>query len=185
MTPGQTPNFQQLKSEVTAASRSRNWLYAVREWEVAGLEEDPSGSASCICGQPNLQKLFTIRNTFTGRELYPIGSTCINHFGRRDLDNEVSILEDLAKLRRAILARKMIAVDSEFFTRALLKRLYDEGAFPGDQYNRGNGSIDYEFLLTYFNARDKDAISSQQHRRATAILLSKIVPFVREYPLIS
>ncbi|MFF2053808.1 hypothetical protein ACFVU2_19545 [Leifsonia sp. NPDC058194] len=185
MTPAPTPNFQQLKSEVTAASRARNWLYAVREWEVVGLEEDTSGSSNCICGQPNLQKLFTIRNPLTDRELYPIGSTCINHFGRRELDDEVKVLEDLAKLRRAILDRRRIAVDSEFFTRALLKRLYDDGAFPGDEYNRGHGSVDYEFLLGYFNARDKPAISSQQHRRATAILLSKIVPFVKGHPSIS
>jgi hypothetical protein len=185
MTPGMTPNFQQLKSEVTSASRASNWFTAVREWEVVGLEEDHSGSESCICGQPNLTKLFTIQNRHNGRQLFPIGSTCINNFGRRDLDDEVHVLEDMLKLRRAILAGEHISVDSKYFTRALLRELKERGAFPGDRFNGGRGESDYEFLLDYFNARDKDAYSTRRKARVTAIMLNKVFPFVRDYDRIS
>ncbi|MCD5348417.1 hypothetical protein [Agromyces sp. S2-1-8] len=176
-----TASFQALVRAVIDDSVANTWADAVLEWEVDGLEEDPRGLGMCVCGQPNLVQLFTIRNTRNGNVLFPIGSKCVHQFEVKELDQQVNVLSDLLRLRTAINDGKFVTLTSEYFTRALLEFLYDEGAFPPDQWNGGDGEVDVDFLLKMFNKRDKDAITPPQRRKIRALLMTKVFPFVQAY----
>lgn len=173
-----TGSFEALVSAVVAASVSNAWTTAVGEWEVIQLEEDPTGQGVCVCGQNHLVKLFTIRNSRNGALLYPIGSTCVNQFGVVELDRQVNLLSGLLSLRAAIRERRQITLTSEYFSRAVIEYLFDEGAFTPDQWNYFDGERDYEFLLKMFNKRNKDDISRAQNAKIYMLLTKKVFPFI-------
>lgn len=170
--------FDELVRVVVDSSVSSAWSTAVGEWTVVELEDDPARGGVCVCGKTGLAKLFTISNERNGSFLHPIGSVCVNQFGRTDLDRQVDLLTGLLALRNAIHARQYITLTSEYFSRAMLEYLYSEGAFTPDRWNNGDGEYDYEFLRKMFNKRDKDAISSAQVRKINALLRNKVFPFV-------
>jgi hypothetical protein len=172
-----TSNFEDLRDAVVGASHRRSWADAVGEWEVIGLEEDPSGSGICICGQLGLVKLFTIRNNESHNDLYPIGSSCINHFGRSDLNQDVATLTALAKLRSSFQRRDQITLTGDYFSRALLEYFYDQGVFPDSKWNNNNGWNDYDFLLTMFNKHLRDEVTKKQQSKIF-VLLAKVRFFV-------
>lgn len=172
-----TESFKALVRVVLASSVSNTWDTAVLEWTVVDLEEDPSGHGVCVCGQPNLVQIFTIRNVHNGSHLHPIGSVCVHQFGRKDLDRQVDLFGELHTLRKAILAGQ-VALTSKYFSRALLEHLYSEGAFTPDQWNHYDGENDYDFLRDMFNKRNKDAITSAQQRKINVLLRNKVFPVV-------
>ncbi len=149
------------------------------EWEIVDCEEDNTLSESCICGKEHLYYLFTIKNTANGNILYPIGSSCIKKFGRNDLDNEASIREQMFRLYHAVDADQFISLSPDFFSRKLLYRLYEEGAFDSD-YNGYDGYDDYEFILKMFNKRDKSTITFRQEKKIRAIIVASIKPYLQE-----
>lgn len=169
-------NYKALHQAVVGSSKRRNWKDAVHEWEVTGLEEDPGGHGICICGQLNLVYLYTITNRVTGDELHPIGSSCIKNFDRPDLDREASLLGDLIALRKAIASGEDITLTGDYFTRAMLKYLYDEGAFDY------NGQADYEFMLDMFNKKKKEDITPNQRKKIWATINWSVTPFLRSHP---
>ena len=151
--------FDNLKKRVIELSESKIWEYAVREWAIIDCEIDNSLSESCVCGKENLKYLFTIRNTLNRNRLCPIGSICINRFGREDLDYEVSVYEDMFRLVHAVEKREYIELTPGFFSRKLLGYLYDNGAFVPSAYNGYDAQKDYRFMLDMFNKRNKEEIS--------------------------
>jgi hypothetical protein len=175
-------SFPTLSRVVIENSVSDNWHSAVNEWAVIGLEEDPRGQGECVCGQLDLVKLFTIRNLLNDIELHPIGSSCVNLFGRADLDMQVEVFARLLRLKTDILDKKRIELTSEFFSRNVLRYLYEEGAFPDNQYNRWDGENDYQFLLDMFNKRNKEAISDKQARKIYGLLRYTVKPFILRDP---
>lgn len=172
-----TSNFEDLRNAVIGASRHQSWSDAVDEWEVVGLEEDPNGSGICICGQLGLVKLFTIRNNESRIELYPIGSSCISHFDRSDLNQDVATLTALAKLRSSVQRHEEITLTGDYFSRTLLEYFYDQGVFPDNHWNNNDGWNDYEFLLSMFNKHHRDEITKKQQRKIY-VLLAKVLLFV-------
>jgi len=178
VTEVKTASFDALVRVVVASSVSNSWNAAVGEWTVIELEEDPAGRGVCICGQTGLVKLFTIRNDQNDSLLFPIGSVCVNQFGRTDLDRQVNLFGDLLTLRNAIRAQEDVTLTSSYFSRAVLDYLYTEGAFTPDQWNRGEGENDYDFLLKMFNKRNKDSLSRPQQWKITMLLQQKVLPFV-------
>jgi hypothetical protein len=173
-----TGSFDALVSAVIAASVANTWSTAVGEWEVVQLEEDLTGHGVCVCGQNNLVKLFTIRNAKNGSTLYPIGSTCVNQFGRAELNRQVDLLSGLLTLRAAVRERRQIILTSDFFSRAMLEYFFFEGVFTSDQWNFGDGERDYDFLLKMFNKRNKEDISRAQNAKIYMLLTRKVLPFV-------
>ncbi|MCU1579992.1 MAG: hypothetical protein JWP19_2196 [Rhodoglobus sp.] len=171
-------SLESLVQAVLASSKSNDWRRAVNEWVVVDLEEEPAGTGVCVCGQTNLVKLFTIKNELNGAVLYPIGSVCVNKFGREDLDRQVSVFSDLHALRKALVEGQDVALTSEFFSRALLEYLLDSGAFTPDQWNFSDGERDYDFLAKMFNKRNKDTISTRQQQKIYMLLRNKVFPFV-------
>lgn len=175
-------NLETLERAVVAASLASTWEHAVQEWEVISLEEDPAGLGICVCGHPDLVKLFTIENRINGELLHPIGSVCVNHFGVEELNRDVTLLGGLLALRSALQQGKPVTLTSEYFTRAMLHDLYEQGALPPDQYNDGRSEVDYEFLLAMFNKRHKDTLSSKQRWKVTRLLKDKLFPFILNDP---
>lgn len=170
-----TESFHRLTRAVIAASVANEWSAAVMEWDVTELEEDPTGSGECVCGQRELVLLFTITNKHNGAQLHPIGSTCVQKFGRTDLNRQVTLYSDLFRLRAAILDNKHIALTSDYFSRAMIEYLNDEGAFTPDQWDADGG---YAFILDMFNKRKKDEITRPQRAKITVLLNRKVIPFV-------
>lgn len=156
-----------------------NWDEAVLEWELFDCEEDETVSSYCICGKENIKYLHTIKNRYNGNLLFPIGSSCIRKFGRKELDSEVKLKEDLFKLLHHIQKRDFIVLSSEFFTRRLIDYLYDVGAFDND-YNRYEGYDDYCFFKKMFNKRNKDEISYNQQKKINAIIINSIYPYLQK-----
>jgi hypothetical protein len=172
--------YNNLIRVVLESSVRDNWQQAVLEWVIDDCEEDDTLEASCICGKENLRYLFTIRNALNGNILYPIGSTCIKKFDRSELNDEVTVREQLFKLLHAIEGNEFISLTSELFSRKLLAYLYDVGAFEENEYNGYDAEVDYLFLLKMFNKRDKDSISLAQRRKISAVILSSIKPFLQD-----
>jgi hypothetical protein len=162
---------------VIRLSDASEWQSAVAEWIIDDVEEDESLVEDCVCGKEHLRYLFTIRNTVNCNILYPIGSSCIKKFEREDLTEEVKIKEQLFKLLHAIENNEFLTLSSDFFTRNLLRYLYDIGAFKATSYNHFNPFEDYQFMLDMFNKGQRR--SDRQESKATAIILSSIKPFLQ------
>lgn len=174
-----TGSFDALATAVVGASVASQWAPAVLEWQIVGVEQDPDAGGVCVCGQTGLVQLFTIRNQHNDARLFPIGSKCINQFGRADLDRDVNLLPRLLHLREALDTHQRVDLTSEHFSRAVLAYLHEQGAFPPDRWNGNDGGNDYQFLLTMFNKRKKDEITQPQLRKISTILNKKVFPFVR------
>ena len=151
-------------------SVSNNWSEAVKEWDIVDVEEDITLSESCICGHPNLRYLYTIKNKYTGRILYPIGSSCIKKFNRKELDGVTSLYESLYNLYHQIMDNAFITLDSKYFTRRLIKYFYEIKLYD---YN------DYDFMLKMFNKRDKKSISKKQQSKINYIIKFVILEYCK------
>ena len=171
--------YRNLMMTVIRCSESDNWQDAVEEWDIDDCEEDLSCSSECVCGKENIKYLYTIRNRYNGRILFPIGSSCINKFERSDLREVTSLIESQFKLLHAVESGRYLSLSTELFSRKLLRWLYEEGAFD-TEYNHYDGEGDYEFMLKMFNKRDKDSISYNQDKKIKAILLKSVKPFLQE-----
>jgi hypothetical protein len=165
-------NFETLRGAVIAASLAGTWATAVGEWEVAGLEEDPTSTGICVCGNTGLRYLYSIRNLVTGQELFPIGSVCVEYFGVAELTEGVSALRRLFDLRAAYIDRRPVDLTPEYFSRALLADLWKNGAFPDNNFNNNNGEKDYRFLLDWFNSHSEP---NEKERRKIWVLVNKTI----------
>jgi hypothetical protein len=150
------------------------------EWDVVDCVEDKTLRSSCVCGKENLRYLFAISNRLTRKTLFPIGSSCIEKFGRDDLNEIAAIREKLFKLLHAIESGDFISLSPEYFSRKLLSYLYDHKAFRATNYNKHNPRLDYQFLLDMFNKRDKSSITPAQNKKISAIILSSVKPFLQK-----
>ena len=165
-----------LIKDVMDNSESECWDDAVKEWEIVDVEEDECLEESCICGKEHLRYLFTIKNQLNGNRLYPIGSSCIKKFERDDLKLEVDCKEQLFKLLHAVEDNQYLKLSSEFFSRKLLRYLFEVGAFKANQHNNYTPENDYKFMLEMFNKRTR---TDKQNDKATAIILGSIKPFLQ------
>ena len=170
--------YNNLIRRVLDASYSDCWEDAVYEWEIIDYEEDEDCESSCICGKEGIRYLYTIRNRETGKQLYPIGSSCIQKFKREDMDEEIAVLEGMFKLYSAIRNRERIELSSKYFSKRLLQALYDEGAFQDNSYNGFDGWNDCEFLTKMFSKRNKATITEAQNRKIRGIIAFSIKPFL-------
>lgn len=169
--------YENLIQTVVNKSDAYDWSSAVLEWSVYDVEEDEDLAESCVCGKENLRYLFTIKNDINGNMLYPIGSSCIKKFERKDLNEEVDVKIQLFKLLHAIEENEFLTLSTEYFSRKLLRYLFENNAFKATAYNNYNPENDYEFMLKMFNARQR---TQSQEKKAIAILLNSIKPFLKE-----
>lgn len=167
-----------LVNSVINNSIADNWEDAVQEWDILDCFEDELREESCACGKENLYYLFTIKKRYNGKTLFPIGSSCIHKFGREDLSEQADIEEKMFRLYHAVESGTYLKLDSDFFSRKVLRHLYEEGAFD-NSHNGYNGQCDYEFMLKMFNKRNKQDITLRQQSKIKAIIVSSIRPYLR------
>lgn len=165
-----------LPKEVVALSCADNFDAARHEWDLVDRDIDPDCLQSCVCGKEGLRYLFTICNRETGAELYPIGSSCIELFGRKDLDQQVGITKQMYEVLAEYRETGSLRLNGGAITRAVLKQLYEEGCFDPNSYNDGNPETDYQFLVKMFNRRNE--LSEGQRRKVWMLLNRTVGPYL-------
>lgn len=170
--------YNNLIRTVINLSEANDWEKAADEWEITDCEEDEMRDNSCICGKENLRYLFKIRNIYNNKILFPIGSSCIHKFERDDLDDITDNYEDMFRLLHAVANNDYITLDSDYFSRKLLRQLYEDGAFSPSRFNSFNSERDYQFFWDMFNKRDKSSITEAQHKKINAIIAKSIKPYL-------
>ena len=123
--------YENLIKAVIDASEADVWELAVLEWEIYDCEEDESASSQCVCKHEGLRYLYTIRNIKNENRLFPIGSTCIKKFEREDLNEEISVMEQLFALLHAVERHERVELTTKYFSKKLLQYLYEKNAFKG------------------------------------------------------
>jgi len=174
-----SPCYENWIQQVINNSVSANWETALLEWKLYDFEEDKTLLSSCICGKEKLRYLFTIRNINNGRILYPIGSSCTKRFERKDLDEVVTMKEELFRLLHDLEKGEYIKLSSDLFSRRLLNHFFEEGVFRSNSYNGFDPESDYFFLLKMFNRRDKNNLALAQSKKISAIIMNAVRPYLR------
>lgn len=174
-------SFETLKKVIEENSVAAHFHDAVHEWTVVAVEEHPDNEGECVCGQQNLLYMYTIHNRETQENLTYIGSQCVHHFKRQDLNMQVSVFSQLLALKKAIEDGTKITLTSEHFSKALLAWLSDEGAFNNER-NGYNGEGDYAFFVKMFNKRKKEDITDAQNKKIWAMLNFQVKPFIQNHP---
>lgn len=168
--------YENLIQRVLDLSHYDTWQKAVDEWVILSCKEDVQSSSQCVCGKENLRYLFTIKNIINGNILFPIGSSCIKKFDRNELNEQISLCEQMFKLKHAVEENKFITLD--YFSRKLLLYLWKQGAFKPTPYNKYNGENDYKFLLDMFNRRREP--TTLQAKKIRGIIFFSVLPFIKE-----
>ena len=91
----------------------------------------------------------------------------------------MAVREKMFKLYHAVENNQFISLSPEFFSRKILKKLYEDGAFDCE-YNGYDGYDDYEFILKMFNKRDKFSITINQEKKIRAIIVASIRPYLHD-----
>lgn len=169
---------ENLIQTIIEKSVSDIWFDAVLEWEIVDCEEDDYNDSSCVCGKENIKYLFEIQNIHNNNVVFPIGSTCIQKFGREDLNELTSINEKMFQLLHAIEKGRFITLTSEFFSRKLLEYFYESHVFKPNDYNDYNPEKDYLFMLKMFNMRNDP--TEKQKRKIRGIIVATIKPYLVE-----
>ena len=120
--------------------------------------------------------VYTIQNQLNNEVLFPIGSSCVNLFKVEELDVSVAVLRRRFDLRAAFVEGRRVELTSEHFSRSVLADLWQNGAFPANEYNRANGDNDYKFLLDLFNQRHD--FTDNEKRKVRVLLNRTIKSFV-------
>ncbi len=82
------------------------------------------------------------------------------------------------RLLHAVAKNDYITLDTNYFSRKLLRYLYDKGAFQPSKFNNYTPERDYQFILDMFNKRDKSSITDLQEKKINAIIIGSIKPFL-------
>lgn len=169
-------NLGALQRIVVKLSESNYWEEAVDEWDILDCSIDDKMKEICICGHEGLRYCFTIQNRYNNNILYPIGSSCILQFGRKDLNQTVSIYDQLFHIRKKYYNNEKITLKD--FSRKLLQFFLDEDVFKATQYNNYNSENDYNFMLQMFNQRSGP--TNRQQSKINAIIVNNIIPYIQK-----
>jgi len=170
--------IENFKTIVIDNSVSNTWDDAKMEWEITDFTVAELANEECICGKQGIKDLNCIKNIHNSNELFPIGNECIKKFERSDFKDFVKESRAFSKLLLFVRDDTYIELKSPHFSRAVLKTLYDRGAFIASQYNDNNPYNDYQFLLNMFNKRKPP--TEKQMGKIRAIIRNSIKPFLQE-----
>lgn len=70
------------------------------EWKIIDCGEDEKSKYAYV--EREYKYLYTIKNMYNGNILYPVGSSCITKFDRKDLREKTSLMESQFKLLHAV-----------------------------------------------------------------------------------
>lgn len=94
------------------------------------------------------------------------------------MDEEITVMEGLFRLYRAIRNQERIELSSKYFSKKLLLALYEDGAFTPSRFNNYDGYNDYAFLLDMFNKRNKSDITDPQQAKIRGLIAYSIKPYL-------
>ncbi len=138
-----------------------NWK---NEWEFIGCYASP---AQCICGKEGLATVFIIKNKLNKTVLSPIGSICIDKFGKAVA--EPSVIENLKNglisylTRSSVFFKRNIAVTTEFFTKDNIKTFLDFGLITEDELN------------ICLKALNKRYATVDEFQKGASIIINKVI----------
>lgn len=90
------------------------------------------------------------------------------------MDEEITVMEGMFRLYRAIRNHERIELSSKYFSKKLLLALYEDGAFSPSRFNNYDGYNDYEFLLDMFNKRNNHHDSEDAVHQAFVSIIKHI-----------
>lgn len=71
-------NFEQLKAEMIARSRDKDWGQAKLEWDLEDVFR-VADQRDCLCGHNPILQICTLRNQLT-RQIAEVGNVCVERF---------------------------------------------------------------------------------------------------------
>lgn len=167
----------ELRKAVLDASVSKTVSQAIQEWDVIGGTIDETQTFQCICNQEGLRYLYSIRNRNTGEILFPIGSSCVEKFGIKAMDEDIKYHRRFIDLLIAYKnAGKFIDLSLDIFSPIIIELMYEDGCFKGTSYNNYNPEMDYQFILTM--RRKQIPPTGKQRKKIIAIVMSQIKPYL-------
>ncbi|VWL84954.1 hypothetical protein [Oceanivirga miroungae] len=162
----------ELISTVINMSNNKEWYLAVHEWNIIGFYDDEECESECVCGKKGIRYLYKIVNRYNKNILYPIGSSCIRKFAREDMNEDISLYEQLLRLTSEYSRTGKVLLDSEFFSRRLINYFYDKGCFG----NNDNAEKNRDFLINMFNKRNQP--TENQEKYIWSLLNKNIKPYL-------
>ena len=168
-------SFDILQKMVVNHSQQSTWEESVHEWDIIACSIDEKKKKRCICGQEGLKYCFAIKNRYNRNIIYPIGSSCILKFERRDLKQTLNIYEQLFSIRTKYYNREKITLKD--FSGALLQFFYEKGVFKPTRYNQYNPENDYKFMVQmYHQVTD---LTERQQSKVNALIINYIIPYIQ------
>ena len=103
--PGVTKK-DRLHARVLLRSATSDWSTARDEWTLTDTSSgtDP-GPFVCLCHQDNLARWFRLENIETEEVIY-IGSSCVNRFGRAELDEQKKAVQRRTDYKKCFICDK-------------------------------------------------------------------------------
>ena len=166
--------YRQLIHTVINNSVCQNWLDARTEWVPYGYRIDNTCTTQCICGKDHIKYIYWIINSKNQKILKPIGSTCINKFGSRSLDQYVHINSKLQLLADKVNNNEYIEFNHRYFDDQIIQYMYDQGAF-GSTTGKENT---LNFLR---NMLKNEKRTDKQKRKIKAIIVLEIKPYLKKF----
>lgn len=90
--------FLILKKIVIEKSEADDWELAKKEWYVFDYEKNNKIKGTCKCTQEDLVHQYRIKNYKNSKELFPIGSRCINHFQEAEMEEQMKRLDKIERM---------------------------------------------------------------------------------------
>jgi hypothetical protein len=139
-------NFQQLKSEILALSRARDWEVAKKEWKLVAVSEADEPE-TCLCGHYPIIELCTITNSLTGNSV-DVGNVCVKRFLglRSDL-----IFQSIKRIRKDL--DKSLGTDATAF-------FHERGVINNWEYQFQQNTM-RKRVLSEAQARTRRSINSK------------------------
>lgn len=156
---------------IICKSENKEWKEAVKEWKIENCFEDTTRNRECICGKEHPQYKYKLVNKKNGKVIYPISKKCIKKLGREELDREAEMYVQKMSLEHRMAKGDYLSISDEDLSKRVIKHMYDNGVFEGNEYNGQNGERDYQFLIDMKNKKNKSAISEQEERKLKAMMV--------------
>ena len=172
------PVRKSLHDAVLQASKADTWEQATKEWNEVSLIFNGIGRSNCICGNA-IKYAYELFNGVTGQRLFPIGSDCVRHFKKLNLDQQLEeeekLLRKIESLTRKAQKKEIIKVNKTDFDERLLDWLWKKGVFKANQFTPER---DYELFLEVFRGGSWSKAEPKKKSRMEEVLEKCIKPFL-------
>ena len=175
------PVRKSLHDAVLQASKADTWEQATKEWNEVSLIFNGIGRSNCVCGNA-IKYAYELFNGVTGQRLFPIGSDCVRHFKKLNLDQQLEeeekLLRKIESLTRKAQKKEIIKVNKTDFDERLLDWLWKKGVFKANRGNQFSPERDYQLFLEVFQGGSWTKAEPKKKARMEEVLEKCIKPFL-------